>query len=600
MQLITLDFETFYSDEYSLTKLTTEAYIRDPRFQVIGVSVKVGKSKAQWFSGTKEEVQTFLNQFDWANSGLVAQNTAFDAAILNWHFNIRPAFLFDTMSMGRPQFALRGGVSLFNLAKVLAVGEKGDEVVRAKGKRREDFTPQELEAYGGYCNNDVELTYAVFKKLIKSFPISECEVVDVMLRMFTEPKLVLDERLLSAHLIEVREEKETLLRRVGLDNREAIMSAAKFAELLQAEGVEAPTKPSPSDPDKRILALAKTDLAFKDLLEHENIRVQALVAARLGLKSTQEETRTESFLNIAKRGTLPILLHYYGGHTGRASGGDKINLQNLARGGKLRLSICAPDGHQLIVGDSAQVEARVVAWLAEQDDLIAAFARHDDIYSSFASEMYSKPVTKGDVERQPGKIAILGLGFGMGWAKYKNTVKVLTGIDVNESESKNIVNFYRKKYTKIKALWNRCQEALAVMVCSPDEEFHIAKGVYAKGDKIYLPNGLFLYYPDLQNHNGEYTYFQRSKPVKVYGGKIVENIVQALARIVVFDQMVMMAKHYPIVLSVHDEIAAVAPNEEADKAAELMDRIMKVVPAWATGLPVDCEINVAKRYGEAK
>lgn len=600
LQLLTADFETFYSDEYSLTKLTTEAYIRDPRFQVIGVSVKVGNGKTEWFSGTYEEIKNFLQKFDWDNVGLIAQNTAFDAAILSWHFGIRPRFLFDTMSMGRPFYALRGGVSLFNLARVLEVGEKGNEVIHAKGKRREDFTPEELELYGRYCDNDAELTYRVFKKLLKRFPQSELLIIDVMLRMFTEPKLVLDASMLRQHLVDVRAEKERLLEAVGLCNRDVIMSAAKFAELLMAEGVEPPTKPSPSNPEKRILALAKTDILFKDLLEHPSVRVQALVAARLGLKSTLEETRTEAFLRISERGTLPILLNYYGGHTGRASGGDKINLQNLTRGGKLRLSICAPPGHSLVVGDSAQIEARVVAWLAEQDDLIAAFARRDDIYSAFASEMYGKPVQKGDLERQPGKIAILGLGFGMGYVKYRNTLKVLTGIEINESEAKNTVNFYRKKYTKIKVLWDRCSEALATMVTSPETEFHIARGVYAKGDKIYLPNGLFLYYPELQHRDGQYSYMQRAKVIKLYGGKLVENIVQALARIVVFDQMVLMSKHYPMALSVHDENVAIVPDNEAKSAGELMDKIMRVVPPWAEGLPVDCEINVAKRYGEAK
>lgn len=600
-----IDFETFYDDEYSLKKMTTEAYIRDPRFEVIGVSVKVAKEKPVWFSGTMEETKAFLDQFDWSSAYCLAHNTAFDAAILNWKFGIRPLFLLDSMSMAKPYHALTCGVSLDALMRVYGVGLKGTEILNAKGKHRVDFTPEQLAAYGAYCNGDVQGCHDVFKQIARDFPFDELRVIDMVLRMFTEPVLVLNMETLSDHLADVLRRKKELMDSIDHD-KSIIQSNPKFADALRELGVEPPMKLSLSalkrGEQKLTYAFAKTDPEFRELLEHEDPRVQALVAARLGTKGTIEETRTKAFMGIAMRGLLPILLNYHGGHTGRLSGGDKVNLQNMPRGGKLRQSIEAPDGHTLVVGDSSNVEARIVAWLAGQMDLVDAFARGDDIYAMFASDIYGYKVTKETHpnERFVGKESILGLGFGMGWRKFKATLKAKAKVDMPDEECRRIVNLYRAKYAAIVRLWRKCHAMLGHMCSGSDKEFWLTENIYAKGNRIYLPNGMFIQYPDLEFDGDQYTYRARREIVKIYGAKVVENVVQALARIVVFKQMESLNRMVHIVLTVHDEIVACVPDDIAEVTEKLMQQEMRKVPKGFYGLPVTCETGRAKSYGKAK
>lgn len=426
MKIITLDFETYYSREYSLTKMTTEEYIRHDLFEVIGVSVKVDDHPVEWFSGTKESTHHFLKQFPWEESVALAHNTMFDGAILSWIFDIHPKILADTMSMARPLHGHEVGGSLKKLVLHYGVGEKGDEVIKAMGKRRVDFTPEELAAYGSYCCNDTELTYKLFHCMVNGFPKTELKLIDLTLKMFTEPVLQLDALLLEEHLHEVKTRKEELLARLlptqpnTPEEREAalgtirdgLMSNPKFAEVLMSLGVEPPVKTSPRT-GKEAYAFAKTDPGLLALQEHPSLEVQAVVSARLGVKSTIEETRTQRFLDIANRGALPIPLRYFAAHTSRWGGTDQINLQNLpSRGenaGKLKSAILPPPGHVIIDSDSAQIEARILAWLSGQEDLVEAFRRREDVYSIMASAIYCKPV--GEISKQErfvGKTVILG------------------------------------------------------------------------------------------------------------------------------------------------------------------------------------------------
>jgi DNA polymerase I-like protein with 3'-5' exonuclease and polymerase domains len=405
MDIATIDFETYYDDEYSLSKMTTEAYVRDPRFEVIGVGIKVNDWPTDWYSG--DNVGKFLKGLDYSTKAILCHNTAFDGAILSWHFGIRPKVWLDTLSMARPTHNATVGGSLANLVSALGLGQKGTEVVQAKGKRRADFTPQDLEQYGKYCINDVNLTKKLYDVLKQGFPSKELLVIDQTLRMYTEPRIELDVPLLEQHLQEVRERKAKLLEDSGL-SIEDIMSNPKFATILVALGVDPPEKVS-ARTGQRTWAFAKTDKGLTDLLEHSDERVQAAVATRLGAKSTIEETRTEALIGVAARGRLPIMLNYYGAHTGRFSGGDKLNLQNLpARGNnKIRRALKAPPGHVLIACDSSQIEARMVAWLAGQADLLNAFREKRDVYSEFATKVYGRTITKGDkVERFVGKTCV--------------------------------------------------------------------------------------------------------------------------------------------------------------------------------------------------
>lgn len=320
MDLITLDFETYYDREYSLSKMTTEEYIRDPRFQVIGVSTKVNDEPAVWVTGKASDVLAHLRQFDWDNAMMLCQNTMFDGAIMTWRCGIKPKALADTMLMSRALHGVEVSHSLKALAERYGVGQKGTEVLNALGKRRTDFTASDLASYGRYCVNDVELTYDIFQRMMAAgFPRDELKLIDLTLRMFTDPVLELDRAHLEKHLVEVVARKEKLLSEAGIEDKKDLMSNQKFADMLRGLGVEPPMKVSPTT-GKETFAFAKGDEEFIALTEHEDDRVQALMAARLGNKSTIEETRTQRFIDIAKRGPLPVPIRYYAAHTGRWGG----------------------------------------------------------------------------------------------------------------------------------------------------------------------------------------------------------------------------------------------------------------------------------------
>jgi len=610
MNIITIDFETYYDKQFSLSKLTTEEYIRHKYFEVIGVSVKLNDDSTQWYTGDKQEVEGFLRQFPWGDSMAVAHNSMFDMAILSWVFNIRPKRIADTLSMARALHSLEVGGSLKALAEYYGLGEKGTEVLNAIGKRREDFTEEEMTRYGEYCVNDVELTYRLFHCLIKQgFPLSELKLIDLTLRMFTEPVLQVGRELLEDHLSEIQTIKAEWLHKAEVE-RKQIMSNKQFAELLIGNGAIPPKKISATT-GKETFAFAKTDEEFKALLEHENPIVQILVGARLGVKSTIEETRTQRFIDIAGRGSLPIPLRYYAAHTGRWGGDDKVNMQNLPRTSVLKNAILPPSGYVFIDCDSSQIEARTLAWLAGQNDLVQAFDRGEDVYKVMASAIYGKPadqITKD--ERFVGKTTILGCGYGMGAVKFKAQLKNF-GADLEVEECERIIRVYRETYPHISGLWSTCNVALLAMM--RDQEYNIGTDdvvsvVGAKG--VRLPNRLYLKYPNLRKHNDEDTGkvelvydTKRGKaviPNRIYGGKLVENICQALARIVIGEQLLAVAKRYRVVMTVHDAIGCVVPEAEAEEALIYVQKCMRARPTWAPDLPLNCEGSYGYSYGECK
>ena len=603
MTILTVDFETYYSQQYSLSKVTTEEYVRDPRFEAIGVSVKVDDGETRWFSGTRKQTKAWLDQFDWANSIAIAHNAMFDMAIMNWRFDIRPKRIVDTLSMARAIDGPDAGNSLAKLAERHGLGVKGTEAINALGKRRLDFTPKELTAYGDYCINDVELTYKLAMKLLAGFPKEELQLIDLTMRMFTEPVLTLDKAALEAHLGSVQAHKETLMDKLNYDRAE-LMSNPKLAELLTSHGVVPPKKVSPTT-GKKTYAFAKNDEAFKALLDHENDQVQAIVAARLGVKSTLEETRTERFIRIAERGLLPVPLRYYAAHTGRFGGDDKVNLQNLPRKSPLKKAIKAPPGYVVIDCDSSQIEARTLAWLAGQWDLVEAFEKGEDVYKIMASSIYGVPVEEvTDAQRFVGKTTILGAGYGMGAKKFQAQLKTF-GVTLELGECEHIISVYRETYPHIPKLWDNTGDVLeSLVVGNPTTLGEGMKLDVIEG--IVLPNLLRLRYPNLrfeQKDNGrQELVYDTNKgraviPTRIYGGKCVENICQALARIVIANQMLMIARRYKVAMTVHDSVVVVAPQEEADEARSYVEQCMRIRPKWATALPLNCESKMGASYG---
>ena len=612
MKIITVDFETYYGKDLGFKTHTTEEYVRHDDFHVIGVAVAVDEADAVWFSGTHEELAVWFKQFDWANSFVLAHNAQFDGAILSWLFNIRPKGWLDTLCMARAIHGVEAGGSLAKLAERYNIGVKGTEVETALGLRRTAFSPEHLAIYGEYCRNDVALTRTLFHRFMlpgigEGFPVKELKVIDCTLRMFIEPELELDKPMLETHLEAVKANKARLLEAAQAD-KDTLMSNDKFAELLKNLGVAPPTKIS-ARTNKEAWAFAKTDEEFKVLVEHPDPRVQALVGARLGNKTTLEESRTQRFIDIAIRGKLPVPIKYYAAHTGRWGGDDKINLQNLPSRGKngnrLKLAIRAPDGYVIVDCDSSQIEARTVAWLAGQSDLVAAFDRGEDVYKIMASAIYNKAVdeiTKD--ERFVGKTTILGAGYGMGAAKFQMQLKNF-GVELPLDECQRIISVFRATYSKIPALWREGQSCLEAIITGNAAGFGAVDAVHFDPLKagFQLPSGLWQKYDGLRKTTDaqgkvQYAYPSRKGPVKMYGGKLVENLCQAVARCVIAEQMLLIAKRYKVVLTVHDAVACLAPEAEAAEAVAYVESCMRWRPTWAATLPLNCESGMGKSYGE--
>lgn len=608
MNLITIDFETYYAKDYGLKKFTTEEYIRDEQFETIGVAVKEGDGDTQWFSGNFEDTKAFLNTYDWANSFALGHNMRFDAAILSWIFDIHPRGLFDTMSMGQVLHGLTQSVSLANLSEFYGIGEKGTEVLDALGKRRIDFHPSDLAQYGEYCKNDVELTYKLFNLMLPRIPRAELKLIDLTMRMFTEPKLVLSKGLLLRHLHDVQKKKADLLASAAVD-KDNLMSNPKFAELLKQHGVEPPMKVSHTT-GKETYAFAKTDEEFKALLEHENPVIQVLTAARLGNKSTLEETRTSQFISIANRGLLPVPLKYAGATVShRWSGVDGINLQNLPRTSPLRKAICAPKGMKLVAADLSNIELRLAYWFANSRSKIQQIRDGVDLYKQSAAEITNTPYDEVDKDlRFIFKVVNLSGIYGVGAAKMHSILKQ-GGVDKGLEEVKQIVYAYRNSNPELVQAWADAAMMLeSVRNCS---NYAMGNGnIITSGlDCMMKPNGMSLGLPNLRKirtDDGRESWVYDKLlgrsiiPEYIHPSKTFQRCIQSLARDIIGEQLIAVAKKYDVVMTIHDELVMLCPEDDVDECVKYIRQCMTTAPAWCADLPLDCEVGVGDNYGEAK
>jgi DNA polymerase I-like protein with 3'-5' exonuclease and polymerase domains len=619
MNLITIDFETYYAKDYGLKKFTTEEYIRDEQFETIGVAVKEAEGDTKWFSGNFEDTKAFLNTYDWANSFALGHNMRFDAGILSWIFDIHPRGLFDTMSMGQVLHGLTQSVSLANLAKLYGIGEKGTEVLDALGKHRYDFTPQDLHQYGKYCINDVDLTYDLFYKMKDRVTPQEMRLIDLTVKMFSEPKLVLSKGLLLRHLHDVQKKKADLLASAEVD-KDDLMSNPKFAELLKQHGVEPPMKVSHTT-GKETYAFAKTDEEFKALLEHENPVIQVLTAARLGNKSTIEETRTEQFISIANRGLLPVPLKYAGATVShRWSGVDGINLQNLPRSSPLRKAICAPKGYKIVASDLSNIELRLAYWFAKSQDKIEQIRNGVDLYKQSAAEITNTPYDEVDKDlRFIFKVVNLSGIYGVGAAKMHSILKQ-GGVNKELEEVKRIVYAYRDTNPELVQAWADA----GTMLESIRDRHNYAMGnggiikSYMGGETVddvfpsggmLKPNGMVLGLPNLRkirtDDNRESWVYDKLLgrsiiPEYIHPSKTFQRCIQSLARDIIAEQMIAVSKKYDVVMTIHDELVMLCPEDDVDNCVDYVTKCMTTAPAWCADLPLGCEVGVGDNYGEAK
>jgi hypothetical protein len=614
MDILTVDFETYYDKTYSLSIMQTDEYIKDQRFEIIGVSVALNDEEPRWYSGDMANTISWLIvNFDWESSAVRCHNTLFDGYILSQVCGIRPRLWMDTLAQARMLYPYLVSHSLAALAKHFKLPDKGTEVINALGKRRKDFNANDLYAYHIYCKHDTVLCRELGKLFDPFTPTMEAYQIDMTVRMFTEPKLVGDIPAIEQLHREEFARKEELLA-AAMADRETLMSNPKFAEALEALGVSVPVKVSPRT-GQETFAFAKSDEGFTALLDDEDPRVVALVSARLGVKTTIAETRALKFAQMSKRGPLCVYLNFWGAKTtGRYSGGNKVNWQNLpARGPSagLRLAIKAPPGHTVLVGDSSNIELRTVMALAGQTDVLAKLAQGVDMYSDFASVLFGRSITKADVpERFLGKTAMLGLQYGAGALRFAEmvrlaarTVKGVEPIDLNQSNE--IVNLYRKTYPSVVALWYRCNDVILPDIANGCSLEHVdVHGWFiTQKDGFGRPGEPGVVYHDLQYHNvdREWTYVMGRQRVRIYGPKIVENLCQHAAMKIVMWQTARINSRYKVHLSVHDEAVCVVENSQLVQARAYMEECLSMAPPWCRGtIPIACETGIGESYGAAK
>ena len=655
-QAVVLDFESSWGRAVKLgfSCQTNEEYVRDPRFKAWGLSWKwLGSDdKPVWV--THNDLPEFFTSIDWSITAVIAQNAQFDVSIMAWHYNAHPAFIIDTLSMGRALRGVEVGNSLAKLAQAFGLPEKGKGL--SPSENILDVLPLDVEKeLADYCVHDTWLCEQIFFHLGGfDYPKSELQLIDMTLKMYTRPLLQLDQEMLVKALTEEGQTREALLQKLGIEET-SLASNPKFAAILETLGVPAPTKVSKTT-GKQTLALAKNDALFQALLNGERDDVALLCEARLRVKSTTERTRAQRFLDISKRGALPVPLAYYGALSGRwtASKGSAINMQNLKRGSFLRKAIMAPAGHELVVGDLSQIEPRVLAWLADYNDMLVIFRNGGDPYAAFGAQMFNIPGLTKDSHpdlRQSAKSALLGCGYGLGWAsfaaqllvgflgappqRYDKAFAKKLGVTTEYVEkflswddnvqkmmdiphtctddellihcvaAKKIIDIYRSTAHPVVSFWDMCGGLLESALYGGRE--FVYKCITFRKEEIVLPNGMSVRYANLRREKDKDTgqtnwvYGEEGvKPTKLYAGKITNNIVQGTARIVMTDGMRRVAKRYPIAGTVHDELIAVVPAQEAEQGLAWVLEQMTLEPKYMPGIPLDADGGHHVRYGLAK
>ena len=652
-RIITVDAETRWSRaNYTLSKMTNEEYVRDPRFKAFGFCFHEYGSSDPIVWVSHADLRDYLATIDWSRTAVLAHNAQFDVSILSWRYGVKPAFIFDTLSMGRAVRGVEVGNSLMKLAQDFGLPPKGQAVHSTNGLEHLGAVIEHELAE--YCKHDVFLCEEIFTRLIKGYPTKELRLIDMTLKMYTNAMLVLDREMLVKALTEEGELRERKLKELGVEES-ALASNDKFAQVLVAMGVTPPTKISKTT-GKEAFAFAKNDALFQAMLHGNNEDLALLCEARLRVKSTTERTRAQRFLDISGRGPLPVPLSYYGAATGRwtAAKGSAINMQNLKRGSFLRKAIMAPVGHQLVVGDLSQIEPRVLAWFADYEDMLDIFRSGSDAYAAFGSQMFNIPGLSKESHpdlRQSAKSALLGAGYGLGWASFAaqllvgflgappirydkafakklgvtsayidkfvgwdDNVKKLQEIPHTCTErellihcvaAKKIIDIYRETAHPVVSFWDMCSRLLEKSLYGGDEVVY--KCVTFRKEEIVLPSGMTLKYPNLRNEydketkQSNWVYGEAGvKPTKLYAGKITNNIVQGTARVVMTDGMLRVAKRYPVVGTVHDELLCVVPDAEVAEATDWVLQQMIAVPSYMPGIPLNSEVGAHRRYGLAK
>lgn len=612
MNILTLDFETYFDDEYSLRKMTTEAYVRDPRFEVHGLGCRFHNGDLKWFDDPEE----LLHQVrDDPEIAILCHHAHFDGLILSHHYGVRPHAWLDTLSMGRLLVGNHLSLGLDSLARHFGLSGKSIDYSSFKDQRPGTLPPAVGQALAAGCLHDVALTWEIFTRLAPQFPKEEYAVVDATIRMFTEPALLGDVAALGRIWTDEANRKRALLDSLGVTAAD-LQSAARFVELMAAEGVDVPTKEGKAG---SIPCIAKTDVFMKELLECDNERVRTLVEARLGVRSTIDQTRAERLGFMATRGPMCVYLNYAGAHTTRWSGGDKVNWQNLKRRGALRAALKAPVGHRIVKADKSQIECRLLNMLAGQMDVIERFEQGEDPYVAIASAAYGHEVykpTKDDpryvemeTKRGTGKQLELSCGYGAGADTIRATAARGTygpPVKIDRDTALQWRDLYRETHRSVVGFWHSAERQLDLLAAGQQfcwSKFHFRDG------KVWLPNGAPLLYPELQwfvcpNTGDRYWRYRNRKGwARLWGGSFVENLIQAIARVDMSQTLLRIRARasgiirWPPVNLEHDAAAFIVPIDKCAQAKQIIREEFVRPPKWLPDLPLDCETTTGERYG---
>lgn len=621
------DAETYYADDYTLSKLTTESYVRDPRFECHGFALKFGPDlPAKWFS--RDEIPAVFEEVDWENTAFVGHHLQFDGLILSHHYKKKPKFFIDTLSMARLLLGNHLSVGLDALAKHFGLAAKIVPYNLFRGKHWNELTPAVQQMVGAGACHDVELTWQLFNILAKDFPRQEYEVVDTVIKMFTNPVLRADVDVLANLWESEATKKQQRLAELNVTEAD-LQSAERFAQLLRDCGVEPEMKQGKNE---QIYAFAKTDDFMRDLQEHDDERVQALAEARLGVKSTLLQTRAETLGFMAGRGPLCVYLRYAGAGTLRVSGGDGTNWLNFKRRSPIRKSVLAPEEYLLAPIDSSQIECRVLHYLAGGPDepVIQKFRRGEDPYVDIATEFYHEPIYKpkdGDprkdemeAKRGMGKQGRLMCGYGAAGPKFKATAKAgLYGppVDISLEDASKFVSLYRELNPSICAkhtgYWAQASRMLSALGGSDVTKEWGPLSIRDK--RIYLPEGQPLIYDTLEyftpppeerhlykefERDGFWRLKTRHGWKTMWGSKLVQNVCEAVSRVIVSQAMIRITRMgYRVLNWPYDELLVLIPKDgrEVEHAERCKAEMLKA-PPWLPGLPLDAEYSLAERYSK--
>jgi DNA polymerase bacteriophage-type len=627
-----LDFESYWDDAYTLRKLSPIEYINDPRFEALGCGFVDETDTRMWVDGP--DLPMIFQKIDWPNTFAISHNALFDMVILSARYGIVPGLYGDTLSMARNWLAHRlRSLSLEKICEHYGMQAKWSTAQKFKGMNliaiKQD--PALYAELSGYAIDDAGKCKRIFANMTEEgFPEGEFEIIDMVIRMATQPKFELDQFVLSEHLGRVKAEKQQLLDEAMIEKGDisSIMSDQQLAVKLFRLGVAVPMKTSMKT-GKQAFAFAKTDKQFTDLLEHDDPLVQALVAARLGHKSTLEETRTERLLAISRVTTkMPIPLKYSGAHTHRFSGDWKINEQNLRRGGELRRAHRAPRGMKVVAVDASQIEARFNAELSGEEQLLDAFREGRDVYAEFAFDIYGYTVHKMQhpIERFVGKTGILSLGYGSSAPVFQNMCRNDGGVILQDHEAGRIVGLYRGRYARIVQNWRYAQKTIIPQLMLADEvsaevlrglrglaadepvsmwgpvEVHPFALVLPNGNKLRYRDLHYQTYDDADGGGGGYEFMRGDRRLHLYGAKLVENVIQALAFVHIMETAVRVKRRTGFMPShqVHDELIYLPPDSVAEALRDVVVEEMARSPSWMPNAPLAAEGHVGSNYWEAK